>query len=140
MRISDWSSDVCSSDLWLPATYSAASPPVAAIFAIMTKVGIYVLLRLWLLLFGETAGDSAQFGDTWLLYGGLMTIAFGAIGVLGSQDMRRLAGFSLLVSSGTLLAAIGTGQPAATGSLLFYLVASTLGIGAFFLQIGRAHV
>src|SRR3546814_10580467 len=51
------------------------------------------------------------------------------------QDMRRLAGFSLLVSSGTLLAAIGTGQPAATGSLLFYLVASTLGIGAFFLLI-----
>src|SRR3546814_17268168 len=49
--------------------------------------------------------------------------------------MRRLAGFSLLVSSGTLLAAIGTGQPAATGSLLFYLVASTLGIGAFFLLI-----
>src|SRR3546814_16595607 len=64
-----------------------------------------------------------------------MTIAFGAIGVLGSQDMRRLAGFSLLVSSGTLLAAIGTGQPAATGSLLFYLVASTLGIGAFFLLL-----
>src|SRR3546814_18917422 len=99
----------------------------------MTKVGIYVLLRLWLLLFGETAGDSAQFGDTWLLYGGLMTIAFGAIGVLGSQDMRRLAGFSLLVSSGTLLAALGTGHPAALGRLLFYLVASTLAIGVFFL-------
>src|SRR3546814_13403568 len=61
---------------WLPATYSAASPPVAAIFAIMPKVGIYVLLRLWLLLFGETASDSAKLGDTWLLYGGLMPSAF----------------------------------------------------------------
>src|SRR3546814_10074582 len=105
------------------------------LFPYTTLFRSYVLLRLWLLLFGETAGDSAQFGDTWLLYGGLMTIAFGSIGVLGSQDLRRLAGFSLLVSSGTLLAAIGTGQPAATGSLLFYLVASTLGIGAFFLLI-----
>ena len=38
---------------WLPTTYAAASPPVASIFAIMTKVGAYIVLRLWLLLFGE---------------------------------------------------------------------------------------
>ena len=41
---------------WLPRTYAAAAPPVAAMFAIMTKVGIYVLLRLSLLLFGDGAG------------------------------------------------------------------------------------
>src|SRR3546814_7198640 len=76
---------------WLPATYSAASPPVAAIFAIMTKVGIYVLLRLWLLLFGETAGDSAQFGDTWLLYGGLMTIARSEEHTSELQSLMRIS-------------------------------------------------
>ena len=38
---------------WLPTTYAAASAPVASIFAIMTKVGAYIVLRLWLLLFGE---------------------------------------------------------------------------------------
>ena len=42
---------------WLPTTYAAASPPVASIFAIMTKVGVYIVLRLWLLLFGEAAGS-----------------------------------------------------------------------------------
>ena len=42
---------------WLPTTYAAAAPPVAAIFAIMTKVGVYVVLRLWLLLFGDGAGS-----------------------------------------------------------------------------------
>ena len=52
---------------WLPSTYAAASPPVAAMFAIMTKVGAYIVLRLWLLLFGEGAGASAQFGGEWLL-------------------------------------------------------------------------
>ncbi len=31
---------------WLPTTYSAAVPPVAAMFSIMSKVGIYVILRL----------------------------------------------------------------------------------------------
>src|SRR5690606_30573346 len=36
-------------NFWLPAAYSAASAPVAGIFAIMSKVGIYVILRLSLL-------------------------------------------------------------------------------------------
>src|SRR5690606_9711165 len=38
---------------WLPRTYAAAPAPVAAMFAVMTKVGVYVLLRLSLLLFGD---------------------------------------------------------------------------------------
>ena len=55
--------------------------------------------------------------------------------MLASQDMARLAGYTVLVSSGTLLAAIGIGQVAVTGGALFYLVSSTLGIGAFFLLV-----
>ena len=120
---------------WLPTTYAAVSPPVASIFAIMTKVGAYVVLRLSLLLFGAGAGASAGFGSNWLLFGGLATIVFGAIGSLASQDMARLAAFSVLVSSGTLLAATGMGQVGVTAGALFYLVSSTLGIGAFFLLV-----
>jgi multicomponent K+:H+ antiporter subunit D len=124
---------------WLPASYSAASPPVAAVFAILTKVGVYVVLRLWLLLFGEGAGASAQFGGEWLLYGGMATIIFGMIGTLASQNMARLAAYSVLVSSGTVLAAIGMGQAGVTGGALFYLVSSTLGLGAFFLVVELAE-
>jgi multicomponent K+:H+ antiporter subunit D len=120
---------------WLPSTYAAAAPPVASIFAILTKVGAYVVLRLWLLVFGEGAGPSAHFGGEWLMIGGMATIAFGVIGSLASQDMARLAGFSVLVSSGTVLAAIGMGQVGVTTALLFYLISSTLGLGAFFLLI-----
>jgi multicomponent K+:H+ antiporter subunit D len=120
---------------WLPATYAAAPPAVAAIFAILTKVGAYIVLRLWLLLFGEQAGASAQFGGEWLLFGGLITVAFGAIGSLASQDMARLASYSVIVSSGTVLAAIGMGHIGVTGGALFYLISSTLGLGAFFLLI-----
>jgi len=120
---------------WLPAAYAAASPPVASIFAIMTKVGVYIVLRLSLLLFGEGAGLSAGFATNWLLFGGLATIVFGAIGTLASQSMGRLAAFSVLVSSGTVLAAIGMGHAGVTGGALFYLVSSTLGISAFFLLI-----
>ncbi len=119
---------------WLPTTYAAAAAPVAAVFAIMTKVGVYVVLRLWLLFFGHDAG-AAGFGGPVLLFGGIATIVFGAVGVLASQDGRHLVAFSVLVSSGTLLAAIGTGQPAVTGGGLFYLASSTLAIGAFFLLV-----
>ncbi|HMM88488.1 monovalent cation/H+ antiporter subunit D [Bradyrhizobium sp.] len=120
---------------WLPTTYAAACPPVASIFAIMTKVGVYIVLRLSLLLFGDGAGASAGFGSSWLLLGGLATIIFGAIGTLASQDTARLAAFSVLVSSGTVLAATGMEQADVTGGALFYLVSSTLGISAFFLLV-----
>jgi multicomponent K+:H+ antiporter subunit D len=120
---------------WLPSTYAAAPPPVAAIFAVLTKVGAYIILRLSLLLFGDEAGASAQFGSQWLLLGGMATVAFGTIGSLASQDMPRLAAFSVLVSSGTILAAIGLEQVGVTGAALFYLISSTLGLGAFFLLI-----
>ncbi|MFJ5488582.1 monovalent cation/H+ antiporter subunit D, partial [Hansschlegelia beijingensis] len=76
---------------WLPTAYAAAAAPVASVFAILTKVGVYVLLRLWLLLFGDGAGASAQFGGDWLLYGGLATVAFGAIGSLASSRRRPSA-------------------------------------------------
>ncbi len=120
---------------WLPGTYAAAPPPVAAIFAILTKVGAYIVLRLWLLLFGDAAGASAQYGGEWLLLGGIATIAFGAIGSLASQDMPRLAAYLVIVSSGTVLAATGMGQVGVTGAVLFYLVSSTFGLSAFFLLI-----
>mgnify|MGYP000008687974 CR=1 FL=1 len=79
---------------WLPNAYSAASPPVAAGFSIMTKVGVYTVIRLGLLLFGGTAGASAGFGAEVLVAGGLATIAFGMVGVLAglwSEKFDHLA-------------------------------------------------
>ncbi len=120
---------------WLPTAYTAATPPVVAMFAIMSKVGIYIVLRLWLLVFGDAAGDSAQFASDWLFYGGIATITFGMICVLASQDTARLASFSVLVSSGTLLAAASFNQISVTAGALFYLVSSTLTLSAFYLLI-----
>jgi multicomponent K+:H+ antiporter subunit D len=120
---------------WLPETYGAASPPAACVFAVLTKLGAYVVIRLWLLLLGPEAGPSAHYGAELLLVGGLATVAFGAIGSLAAQDMGRLAAFSVLVSSGTVLAALSLDQAAVTGAALFYLSSSTLGLSAFFLLI-----
>ena len=120
---------------WLPGTYAAASAPAAAILSILSKVGIYAVLRVWLLLFGEGAGASAGFGFALLTAGGLLTIAFGSIAVLAGQSLARLAGASVLVSSGTLLTAIGVGQAPVTGGALFYLAGSVPALGALFLLV-----
>ncbi|MCJ0762985.1 monovalent cation/H+ antiporter subunit D [Variovorax terrae] len=122
-------------NFWLTPAYSAASAPVAALFAIMTKVGIYALLRLWTLFFPAGADAAAPFGTDALVWGGLATLAFGALGVMASQHLGRLASYAIIVSSGTLLAAIGFGQVALTGGALFYLVSSTLAGGALFLLV-----
>lgn len=120
---------------WLPNTYTTVGAPSAAIISILSKVGIYAIIRIWLLVFGDSAGTSAGFGGHWLLIGGVLTIAFGSIAVLATQNLARLAGASVLVSSGTLLAAIGAGQAAVTGGALFYMTSSVLAIAGLFLLI-----
>ncbi|PMU08737.1 multisubunit potassium/proton antiporter, PhaD subunit [Pseudomonas frederiksbergensis] len=120
-------------NFWLVPAYSAASAPVAAMFAIMTKVGVYTLLRLWTLLFSGQAGASAYFGGDWLIYGGMATIVCAAVAILAAQRLERLASLSILVSAGILLSAIGFAQPNLIGAALFYLVSSTLALSALFL-------
>jgi len=116
---------------WLAPTYAAASAPAAAILAILSKVGVYVVARLSLLLFGT--GASAGFGQGWLLAGGLATVAYGTIGILAARDLTRAAAYAVMISSGTVLAALGTGSRPALSGALFYLVGSTLAAGALFL-------
>ena len=122
-------------NFWLPGAYSAASAPVAGLFAILTKVGVYALLRLWTLCFPETAGASAHFGAGALIWGGLATLTFGAIGMLASQQLARLAAYSVIASSGTLIAAIGFDAPLLSRGALFYLVSSTLAGSAMFMLV-----
>ena len=120
---------------WLPTTYAAASPPVAAMLVLMTKVGGYIILRIWLLVFSGDAGAAAGYGMDLLLWGGMATIVFGAAGMLASETARRLAGYGAIVSSGTLLAVTGYGQPSLVTAGLYYLLGSTLAMAAFVLLI-----
>lgn len=122
-------------NFWLPGAYGAASAPVAALFAILTKVGVYAVLRLWTLCFPADAGASALFGSGALVWGGVITLAFGAVGMLASQQLARFAAYSVISSSGTLIAAFGFGAPVLAGGALFYLASSTLAAAALFLLV-----
>ena len=120
---------------WLPTTYASASAPVGAMLVLMTKVGVYAVLRVWLAVFGDEAGSLSGFGFAALTVGGMATLLFGAIGMLASQDGGRMAGFGAIISSGTLLAVIGHSGGAVLASGLYYLLGSTLAMAAFMLLI-----
>lgn len=118
-------------NFWLVPAYSAATPPVAAVFALLTEVGVYALVRLWTLLFA--GGPLAGFGANALLTFGLVTAGLAGFGTLASSRLTAQLSWGVIVSAGTLLAALGLGDEAALGSALFYLITSVLGTGAFFL-------
>lgn len=120
-------------NFWLPSAYAEACAPVAALFAIMTKVGIYALLRIGSLLL--PAGAPAAFGGAWMFPAGIATLAFGTLGMLASTQPRRIAAYAIITSSGTLFAALGMPGITLTGPALYYLLSSVLALGALFLLL-----
>lgn len=118
-------------NFWLVPTYRAATPPAAAIFAVLTKVGVYALVRLWNLMFA--GGPLGGFGANGLFVFGLGTALMAAFGMLASHRMAAQASWGVIVSAGTLVAALGTGQELALGGALFYLFPSTVASATTFL-------
>jgi len=121
-------------NFWLPPTYAAASAPVGAVFALMTKVGVYAVVRVGTLL--ASADVQTSFIDVGLFYGGAATVAFGVIGMLAAQHLGRLVAYSVIASSGLLLMALGLRNEALTAPILFYLSSSVLATAAFFMLNG----
>jgi multicomponent Na+:H+ antiporter subunit D len=102
---------------WLPASYPLPPAPIGAVFAgLLTKVGVYALIRVFSLLFRE--------GSPWpltiLLWMSVATMVFGLIGALSQRDFRRVLAFNLVGHIGytTIGLSIGT-QAALAGSLLY---------------------
>jgi len=122
---------------WLPRTYASTSAPVAALFAIMTKVGAYCILRFTTVVFGDGAGELAWAPAPYLLPAALATMLLGFIGVLGARQLRHLAAFSVIGSMGTLVSAIAVFTPEATAAALYYLPHSTFAAAALFLVIDQ---
>lgn len=124
---------------WLPHTYGNAIAPVAALFAILTKVGIYALLRTTSLIF-TSASFMADILQPWLVPVAVLTIAMGTIGALASQRLAVVAAYLVMVSTGTLLAVIGLPSVAGNSAAIYYMIHSTLVTAGLFLladAIGR---
>ena len=117
--------------LWLPALYSAGTAPVAALFAIMTKVGVYAVLRTFTLIL-PTAGPASDVPVV-LPVIALLTIGVGAIGAIGSRRLTVLIAYLVVVSVGTLLAGVSLFSVPGFTAVLFYLPHTTLVTAGLFL-------
>ncbi len=140
--------------IWLPKAHPAAPSHISAIMsAVMIKMGIYGILRVYCIL-GPT---SALFGQLTLAFG----IASGILGVLyalGKNDLKKLLAYSSVENIGIVLMGVGLGMigtaahnPAMaafgfTGALLHVLNHSIfksllfLGAGAVIKQNGKSRI
>jgi multicomponent K+:H+ antiporter subunit D len=128
---------------WLPDTYGSATAPVAALFAVLTKVGVYAILRVTTLIFvpgaistGVGAGAPGVAG-TFLPVLALATLVLAAVGTLAATRLRGLVAYLVVGSAGTLLLGVGLGTEGTLAATLFYLVNSTLVAAAWFLIADR---
>ncbi|MDB6181695.1 monovalent cation/H+ antiporter subunit D [Paracoccus fistulariae] len=119
---------------WLPSTYANAPGPVAALFAIMSKVGVYAIIRFFTLVF---PGDSVveTLASDLILPAALITLTLGQIGVMGTRSLTRLAAFAAIASIGTLLIPIADFTAGGLTAGMYYLIHSTLAGAALFLVV-----
>ena len=118
---------------WLPSSYAEAPGPVAALFAIMTKVGAYAIIRVYTIVFPPDLEVTAGLQSVWLLPAALVSLAIGMVGVLAARRLDRLVAFSIIGSMGMVMVAIALFTPAGIAAALYYIVHSTLATAALFL-------
>ncbi|WP_298843971.1 monovalent cation/H+ antiporter subunit D [uncultured Roseobacter sp.] len=118
---------------WLPSSYAEAPAPVAALFAIMTKVGAYAIIRVYTIVFHPDLEVTAGLHDTWLLPAALISLAIGMVGVLAARELNRLVAFSVIGSMGMVMISISLFTPVSIAAALYYIVHSTLAAAALFL-------
>jgi len=118
---------------WLPRAYGSALAACAALFAVLTKVGVYAILRVYALCFGPDAGPVASVAAPWVLPAALATLVFGALGALGARRLREAAGWLVVYSVGTLLVAVGLFSEAGYAAAVYYTAHSTLAGAVLFL-------
>jgi len=102
---------------WLPDSYPTAPAPVTAVFAgLLTKVGVYAIIRTQTLLFPEGRLDDV------LLVVALATMVFGILGAVAQSDIKRLLSFTLVSHIGYMVFGIAVGSVVGLASAIFYVI------------------
>lgn len=130
---------------WLPSSYAEAPGPVAALFAIMTKVGAYAIIRVYTMIFPPELEATMGLYGMWLLPAALISLAVGMVGVLAARKLDRLVAFSVIGSMGMVMVAIALFSQDGIAAALYYVVHSTFAAATLFLLVdmvrsSRAHL
>jgi multicomponent Na+:H+ antiporter subunit D len=101
---------------WLPDSYPTAPAPVTAVFAgLLTKVGVYAIIRTETLLF--PGGRTADL----LMVVALLTMVVGILGAVAQSDIKRLLSFTLVSHIGYMLFGVGLATSVGLSAAIFYV-------------------
>lgn len=118
---------------WLPGSYSAPPTAISALFAaLLTKVGIYAILRTFTLVFYH----EPHITHTVLIWMGAFTMIFGAIGAVAYWGIRKILAYNVIVSVGFIVFGIGVASEMALSGAIYYLVHDMLAKALIFILGG----
>ena len=121
---------------WLPASYHTPAFAVSAVFAgLLTKVGVYALIRMFTLVFD---GDIA-FTHTILLWVAGFTMVTGVLGAAAQNDIRKILSFHIVSQIGYMILGLALLTPLAIVGAVFYLVHHIIVKANLFLIAGVAE-
>jgi multicomponent Na+:H+ antiporter subunit D len=118
---------------WLPASYHTPPAAIGALFAgLLTKVGVYALIRVFTLLFRDASGPMY----TVLFTLSLLTMVAGLIGAIGQRDFRRVLSFNLVGHIGFTTVGLALWTPLALAASIFYMLHHIVVITSLYLVSG----
>lgn len=122
-------------NFWLPASYHTPRITVSALFGgLLTKVGIYALMRVMVMLFPLQREElSFVIGVV-----AVLTMVLAAIGMLAQNDLRRLVGYAVIAGIGNMMAGVAIGSIAGVSGAVLYALHSIIAMTALYLVVGRA--
>jgi multicomponent Na+:H+ antiporter subunit D len=101
---------------WLPDSYPTAPAPVTAVFAgLLTKVGVYAIIRTQSLLFPEGRMDDV------LMWAALATMVVGILGAVAQDDIKRLLSFTLVSHIGYMIFGIALASETGWAAAIYYV-------------------
>ena len=104
---------------WLPAAYHTPSHTTSALFAaLLTKVGVYTLIRVFSLVF-DVQHPLLQ---VLLVTSGVATLSLGIFGAMTENHARRVLAYLVMVSIGVMTLGIAAGTTAAIAGIILYLM------------------
>ncbi|SFR88675.1 multicomponent Na+:H+ antiporter subunit D [Microbacterium sp. cf046] len=116
---------------WLPDSYPTAPAPVTAVFAgLLTKVGVYAMIRTETLLFSENDVNFV------LMIVALATMIVGVLGALAQAELKRILSFTLVSHVGYMVFGLAIATPAAIGATIYYMVHHIVVQTTLFLAVG----
>jgi len=119
---------------WLPASYHTPPAPVSALFAgLLTKVGVYALIRVFTLLFVQEPLH------TLILIVAGFTMVTGVLGAVAQYEFRRLLSFHIVSQVGYMIMGLGLFTPLAVTGSIFIMVHNIIAKTNLFLISGAAY-